>query len=179
MLTHVVATHRAPCTRPKPLSDTRTMKHMLAIPKPRSGQDRLLTHCTIRVSNGHIVFKGSHKLGVRRHNRNIVKGWCMPLSGSQRNIDNISLRLNRLENSTHQSENILSDASSVTDNSSAKRLRKGDDQTEKNCVGLEKVSYNGDHCERCGCHWVAIPVCSKATFPNSRRCTQVRTDKDR
>lgn len=179
MLTHVVATHRAPCTRPKPLRDTRTMKHMLAIPKPRSGQDRLLTHCTIRVSNGHIVFKGSHKLGVRRHNRNIVKGWCMPLSGSQRNIDNIPLRLNRLENSTHQPENILCDASSVTDSSSAKRLRKGDDQTEKNCVGLEKVSYNGDHCERCGCHWVAIPVCSKATFPNSRRCTQVRTGKDR
>ena len=127
MLTHVVATHRAPCTRPKPLRDTRTVKHMLAIPKPRSGQDRLLAHCTIRVGNGHVVFKGGHELGVRRHNRNIVKGSRrMPLSGSKWDIDNISLRLNRLENSTHQPENILCHASSVTDNSGAKRLRKGD-----------------------------------------------------
>jgi hypothetical protein len=103
------------------------MEHMLAIPKPRSSRDRLLAHCTIRVGNGHIVFKGGHELGVCRHNRNIVKGSrCMPLSGSKRDIDNIPLRLNRLKNSTHQSENILCHASPVTDNSGAKRLRKGD-----------------------------------------------------
>lgn len=103
------------------------MEHMLAIPKPRSSQDRLLAHCTIRVGNGHIVFKGGHELGVCRHNRNIVKGSRrMPLSGSQGDIDNIPLRLNWLENSTHQPENILCHASPVTDNSGAKRLWKGD-----------------------------------------------------
>jgi hypothetical protein len=130
------------------------VKHVVAVPKTGANQNRLLTHRTVRIRTVYIVFKRREELSRRWDNRDILKSSCgyMPLSKPSRDIDNIPLRRDWFEDGSHEPENIVGHPSSVPNDSRAKRVGKCDGQTEKNSVGLEEVTDNGDDCDRCRCH---------------------------